>query len=72
MDNLFKKETDEELKCIYKEILESREEGVRPKILDPYIRKIRDVYPLTVSESWEIVEKLFWEEVARRHFFIKE
>lgn len=68
MDNLFKKETDEELKCIYKEILESREEGLRPKILDPYIRKIRDVYPLTVSESWEIVEKLFWEEVARRHF----
>lgn len=68
MKNLFESVTDNNLKSIYEEIFIAREEGVRPRILDPYIQKVRDVYNLSVSDGWKITEELFWEEVARRYF----
>lgn len=68
MRNPFEDKTDNNLKSIYEEILIAREEGLRPRILDPYIQKVRDVYNLSVSDGWKFTEELFWEEVARRYF----
>ena len=68
MKNLFENVTDNNLKSIYEEILIAREEGLRPRILDPYIQKVRDVYNLSVSGGKKITEELVWEEVARRYF----
>ena len=68
MNNPFENRTDEELKIIYKEILKTRQEGLRLRILDSYIQDVRCVYPFTVSEGWKCIEQLFWEEVARRYF----
>lgn len=39
MKNLFESVTDNNLKSIYEEIFIAREEGLRPRILDPYIQK---------------------------------
>ena len=41
MKNPFENKTDEELKVIYKEIFKSREKGLRPRVLDPYIQDVR-------------------------------
>ena len=68
MKNPFENKADEELKIIYKEIFKSREKGLRPMVLDPYIQDVRCVYPFTVSEGQKFIEQLFWEEVARRYF----
>ena len=68
MKNLFENVTDNNLKSIYEEIFIAREEGLRPRILDPYIQKVSDVYNLSVSGGWKFTEELFWEEVARRYF----
>lgn len=68
--NVFNTCTDPELKTIYKEILSGREEGLRPKIIDPYIEKVREKYPLTFAEGWRYAEKEFWDEVGER-FFLK-
>lgn len=68
MKNLFENVTDNNLKSIYEEIFIAREEGLRPRILDPYIQKVRDVYNLSVADGWKFTEELFWEEVARRYF----
>lgn len=68
MRNPFEDKTDNNLKSIYEEILIAREEGLRPRILDPYIQKVRDTYNLSVLEGWKFTEQLFWEEVAKRYF----
>ena len=68
MNNPFNNETKETLENIYKEIKNSKEEGLRPRILDSYIQEVRSVYPLSVSEGWKFTEQLFLEEVAKRYF----
>ena len=68
MRNPFEDKTDNNLKSIYEEILIAREEGLRPRILDPYIQKVRDIYNLSVLEGWKLTEQLFWEDVAKRYF----
>lgn len=68
MNNLFESVTDNELKNIYKDIQSAKEEGLRPRILDSYIKKIREIYPLDIGEGWKFTEQLFFEEVARRYF----
>ena len=68
MNNPFNNETKEILENIYKEIKNSKEEGLRPRILDSYIQEVRSVYPLSVSEGWKFTEQLFLEEVAKRYF----
>ena len=68
MNNPFNNETKETLENIYKEIKNSKEEGLRPRILDSYIQEVRSVYSLSVSEGWKFTEQLFLEEVAKRYF----
>lgn len=68
MNNPFNNKTKETLEIIYREIKNSKEEGLRPRILDSYIQEVRSVYPLSVSEGWKFTEQLFWEEVAKRYF----
>lgn len=50
---IFSELTSEELKTLYAEILKAREDGVRPRVLDTYIRQVQAIYPLTFGEAWE-------------------
>lgn len=68
IENVFSGLTFEELKVLYAGILEAREEGIRPRILDEYIRQIKEKYPLSFGEAWRYTEQLFWEEIAKRFF----
>lgn len=68
MDELFKNVSDEQLNFIYRKILAGRAEGLRPRCLDEYIRKVQEFFPLTFSEAWSYAEKAFWDEVGRRYF----
>ena len=68
IENVFSGLTLEELKVLYAGILEAREEGIRPRILDEYIRQIKEKYPLSFGEAWRDTEQLFWEEIAKRFF----
>lgn len=65
---IFSELTSEELKMLYAEILKAREEGLRPRVLDKYIRQVHTIYPLTFGEAWKHTEQLFWDEVAKRFF----
>lgn len=65
---LFQDCTDMELKAIYEQIIQRREDGLRPRILDPYIEKVRKAYPLSFGEGWTYAEKEFWDEAGRRFF----
>lgn len=67
-EKIFSPLSDMELKKIYTDILQGREEGLRPKCLDPYIKKVREKYPLSFAEGWSYTEKLFWNEVGKRFF----
>lgn len=66
--NVFSETSEEELLHIYKEILQGREDGLRPRCLDKYIQVIQQKYPLSFGEGWRYAENSFWEEVARRYF----
>ena len=68
VSELFKNVDDTELKHICDEIYKGREEGLRPRILDSYIQKIREIYPVDIAGGWKMVEQLFWEEVGKRYF----
>lgn len=68
VNELFKSVEDTELKHIRDEIYKGREEGLRPRILDPYIQKVRYLFSFTLVDAWRYVEQLFWEEVGRRYF----
>lgn len=67
-ENVFSELTPEELKTLYMGILKAREDGMRPRVLDDYIRKVQAEYPLTFGEAWKHTEQLFWEEIAKRFF----
>lgn len=69
-DNIFSNLTVQELKDINIDRLTAKEAGLRPRIFDPYIEKIRKIYPLTVAEAWTFVEDLFFEEICKRFFDI--
>lgn len=66
--NVFSDVSEKELLHIYKEILQSREDGLRPRCLDKYIQIIQQKSPLSFGEGWRYAESYFWEEVARRYF----
>lgn len=68
MEELFKDASDSQLKFLYEQILAGRIEGLRPKCLDEYIRQVQKVYHMDFGEAWRHTEKLFWDEVGRRHF----
>lgn len=67
--DIFKKVSNEDLHEVYKEIIGSKELGLRPKALDPYIRIIKDSCNFSMtSEAWKFTEELFFKEVASRFF----
>ena len=71
INNIFSDTGNEEMKAIYKQILAGREEGLRPRILDSYIRKVMSTYHMGFADAWSFTEELFWDEVGKR-FFEKE
>lgn len=67
--DIFRDVPYEEMKFLYAQIIENREVGLRPKCLDDYIRKFRDMYPtLSFADAWKYTEESFFNEVARRYF----
>lgn len=67
-DNIFSNLTVQELKDINIDRLTAKEAGLRPRSFDPYIEKIRKIYPLAIAEAWTFVEDLFFEEICKRFF----
>ena len=65
---LFQDCTDQELKVIYEQITWGKKYGFRPQIVDSYIEKARETYPLSFADGWSYTEKAFWEEVGKRFF----
>lgn len=57
--NLFHDLTKEQLAELNNDRLNAREEGLRPRSFDPYISKIREMYPLDIGNGWSFVEDLF-------------
>lgn len=71
MDNfkLFKNVSDEEMLEMYKNIMESKETGMRPKSLDPYAKQLKEACHFEMmSQATNFVIELFYEEVAMRYF----
>lgn len=66
---LFKDTSDEEMMEMYKDILGSKEIGVRPRRLDPYAKKLKEVCHFEMlSQATNFVIEIFYEEVAMRYF----
>ena len=59
MFELFNGVSDGELKGIYKDILKSEKDGLRPKSLDSYAKKLQKIY---------FTKELFYKEIAKRYF----
>lgn len=70
-NELFSRTSDTQLKYLYQQILAGREQGLRPRALDEYIREVEKTYQVSFGEAWKITEKLFWDEVGRRYFCVK-
>ena len=71
MDNfkIFKDMKDKELFEMYKNILESKELGIRPRSLDPYAQVLKEKCHFEMlSQATNFVIELFYEEVAMRYF----
>lgn len=67
-EELFRECSDTQLRYLYGQIMAGREDGLRPRALDEYIRKIEKLYSVGFGEAWRVTEKLFWDEVGRRYF----
>lgn len=52
--------TDAEMFEIFKDILGSRELGIRPRSLDVYAEKVRESSLISLAEASDFVEKLFF------------
>lgn len=66
---LFKDISDEEMLEMYKDILDSKEMGVRPRSLDPYAKKLKETCRFEMlSQATNFVIEIFYEEVALRYF----
>lgn len=69
MFELFNGVSDGELKGIYKDILKSEKDGLRPKSLDSYAKKLQKICKFEVfSQSIDFTKKLFYKEIAKRYF----
>lgn len=67
--NIFSECSDKELLEMYKDIIGSEELGIRPKTLDTYTRKLKDMYQFEIlSQAIDLTQKLFYREVANRYF----
>ena len=69
MFELFNGVSDGELKGIYKYILKSEKDGLRPKSLDSYAKKLQKICKFEVfSQSIDFTKELFYKEIAKRYF----
>lgn len=71
MDNfkIFENVSDEDMMEMYKDILESKESGIRPRSLDKYANEIKEKCHFEMlSQASNFVIELFYEEVALRYF----
>ena len=69
MTAIFKDLTKEEMFEIYKDIIGSKELGIRPRSLDKYYKEIKVKYNFeTLSLAVEFTQKIFYDEVAIRFF----
>lgn len=66
---LFKDVSDEEMLEIYKDILCSKEIGIRPRSLDPYAKRIKEICHFEMlSQATNFIIEIFYEEIAMRYF----
>ena len=66
---LFKDVSDEEMLEMYKDILGSKEMGVRPRSLDTYVKQLKEICHFEMfSQAINFAIELFYEEVAMRYF----
>ncbi len=66
---LFKDISDEEMLEMYKDILGSKEMGLRPRSLDSYAKQLKETCRFEMlSQATNFVIELFYEEVAMRYF----
>lgn len=66
---LFKDISDEEMLEMYKDILGSKEMGLRPRSLDSYAKQLKETCRFEMlSQATNFVIELFYEEVALRYF----
>lgn len=68
MENPFKALTKDELQIINEDRLKAKNEGMRPRSFDKFIKEVQEFYPLTFGEGWKYTEELFFEEVLERFF----
>lgn len=69
MFELFKGASDYELKNIYEDILKSEKDGLRPKSLDSYAKKLQKICKFEMfSQSIDFTKELFYKEIAKRYF----
>ena len=67
--DIFKEVADEEMLEIYKDILRSRELGIRPRSLDnEYTHKIMEITHMDLGNAAKFTQELFFDEVAKRYF----
>lgn len=69
MFELFNGVSDGELKDIYKDIKKSEKDGLRPKSLDSYAKKLQKICKFEVfSQSIDFTKELFYKEITKRYF----
>lgn len=69
MFDIFKDVPDNELKIIYNDILKSEDEGITPKSLNIYAKKLEDICKFeTSSQAINLAKELFLKEIAKRYF----
>lgn len=58
-----------EMKKLYGDILQSREKGLRPLSLDPFVARLKDICHFkSTSDAIQFAQDLFYKEVAKRYF----
>ena len=58
-----------EMKKLYEDILQSREEGLRPLSLDPFVTRLKEICCFeSTSDAIQFAQDLFYKEVAKRYF----
>ena len=66
---LFKDVSNEEMLEMYKDILGSKEIGMRPRSLDTYAKKLKETCHFEMlSQGTNFAIEIFYEEVALRYF----
>lgn len=69
MFDIFKNTSDNELKIIYNDILKSEYEGIIPKSLNIYAKKLEDICKFEIpAQAINLAKELFFKEIAKRYF----